>query len=65
MEATACLPELKSKLSICLSVLLNTDGVLNWSPVITHKCQYVLNPEIITIQIKSEDTHIHNQCMAE
>lgn len=65
MEAIACLPEVKLKLSICLSVLLNTDGVLNWSPVITHKCQYVLNPEIITLQIKSEDMHIHNQCMAE
>lgn len=63
MEAIACLPELKLKLS--LSVFLNTDGVLNWSPVITHKCQYVLNPEIITLQIKSEDMHIHNQCMAE
>lgn len=63
MEAIACLPELKLKLS--LSVLRNTYGVLNWSPVITHKCQYVLNPEIITLQIKSEDMHIHNQCMAE
>jgi len=33
--------------------------------MITQKCQYVLNPEITTIQIKSEDMHIHNQCMAE
>lgn len=65
MEAISCLPELKLKLSICLSILLNTDGVLNCIPVITQKCQYVLNPEIITLQIKSEDMHIHNQCMAE
>ena len=65
MKAIACLPELKLKLSVCLSVLLNTDGVLNWSPMITHKCQCVLNPEIITLQIKSEDMHVHNQCMAE
>lgn len=64
-EAIACLPELKLNLSICLSVLLNIGGVLNWSSVITHKYQYVLNAEIITLQIKSGEMHIHNQCMAE